>query len=104
MRRLSKRARSAFKRYYTNCANQDLVVWDKAADIEHIKNCLPLKKISYMECSAGTFFISWKDGVHTIHDRKNYWQEVVMCRKEGLYWVRYRDCSGTKLDKPRRLE
>jgi len=101
--RLTSEIRAAMRRYYKNCARQgvDGYKWDKAADIEHLGDCLEKTgRVNYCEATAGTFMISWKDGVQTIHNRKNYWREVVCARKRGLQWVQYRDCCGEKLKTP----
>lgn len=104
--RLTKKAREALKRYYTNRKRQGEVEWNKAADLSHIGTCLKgcrQPKVQYCEASAGTFLVSWSDNVQTVHNEENYWRESVLCRKVGEDWIKYRDCCGRKLEKPEKM-
>jgi len=104
--RLTGKIRDAFRRYYRNRDCQDPeYVWDKSGDIKYIGACLEeTGRVTYCEASVGTFLVSWKDGVQTIHDQGNYWREAVFARKKGMRWVKYRDLYGNKLETPEVLD
>ena len=70
--RISKKLKSALKRYYDNWKAQAVKRWDKQADIENIIKNLGKNIIRY-QIMAGTFWFIWKNGKQTTHNHKNYW-------------------------------
>ena len=82
MRRVPVDLRAAFRRYYANRKVQATKRWDKRADLENIFSVLKRTRgYRCVQACAGTFWITWKDGVQTSHEQRNYWTPKIIWRK-----------------------
>lgn len=72
------------KRYYDNRRDASKGdTWDKQADLKNLFDILMTTRgFGRIQASAGTFWISWKRGIQTTHDEKNYWKCKILSRKQ----------------------
>jgi hypothetical protein len=74
---LTKKLKDAWRRYFINCKMQDRKKWNKLSDLRHIEKCLP-KSVLHVHACAGTFWLTWRSGVQTEHNEKNYWKGKIV--------------------------
>jgi len=88
--KLPPKVKAAIKRYFDNRNVMRFhgQPWDKKADLDNLMAILmKTKGFGNLQAVAGTFWISWKNGIQTTHSEKNYWTCKVLSRrnKKGIF-------------------